>query len=98
MNDNHNCLFVGKLENDHESWYKYLRLPKAFLPLVKYICEINKISFDENYEMVTMSMLLRWFSGVSIRWLAEKIDYDFNRITNVKALKAMLIKLLDKVK
>ena len=315
MNDNHNCLFVGKLENDHESWHKYLRLPKAFLPLVKYICEINKISFDENllvqmptgavfrvgskvikiyfppevktrfsdnreyitelaaieyarsvgvlvpdiictgkicdefytfdyivmsyvegvlakdlipgynddekikfvvklkdilhklhfsvpeldiphfndpgkihndlwnnlpesfredrlryirtnfgcpdivvchgdlggqniiidskgflhiidfaesiyapsyydengffqehgsdsvlmkafygdykkdefYEMVTMSMLLGWFSGVSIRWLAEKIDYDFNRITNVKALKAMLIKLLDKV-
>ena len=50
---------------------------------------------DKFYDMITMSMLLGWFNGVIIGWLAEKIGYDFNRITSVKALKVMLIELLN---
>jgi len=49
---------------------------------------------DAFYDKVTMAVLLNWFSGVNIGWLAEEANVDVNGITSVSALRDMLIQFL----
>jgi len=47
---------------------------------------------DAFYEIITISMLLGWFNGILIEWIAERTGAKKNDISSVSALKDMLKK------
>jgi len=47
---------------------------------------------DAFYEMITISMLLGWFNGILIEWIAERNGVNKSDITSISALKDMLKK------
>jgi len=47
---------------------------------------------DAFYEMITISMLLGWFNGILIEWIAERIGVDKSDISSIPALRNMLMK------
>jgi len=44
------------------------------------------------YDMITISMLLGWFNGILIEWIAERTGVNKSGITSIAALKEMLKK------
>jgi len=49
---------------------------------------------DKFYDMFTLATLLVWFGEAHIKWLSERIGFDFTTITSVDALRDMLIKMV----
>ena len=51
---------------------------------------------DDFYETQTIAWLINWFGAVFIDWRSKEMGIDFKNITNVAALKNLIIKLLNR--